>query len=225
MACEGSVTSAAVVTLPGKRGISYAPEVASPSPQLAALGSLDDAVLVRRIIAAAPAVDGQAEAELCRRFGPRVRLYGLKHLRDPAAAADLVQDVLMLTLQRLRAGRVREPERIVSFMLGTCRQMVIDLRRGQNRRQRLLETFAGDVPISEFAPAPPLDAERLRPCLERLTERERTVVLMSFYDGRSAAEVARELQLSTANVRVIRHRSLRRLRGCLDGGDSTEDSS
>ena len=55
-----------------------------------------------------------AEGELCRRLGPRVRLYGLRHLRDEAAAADLVQDVLVLTLVRLRAGRVREPDRLAS---------------------------------------------------------------------------------------------------------------
>lgn len=32
-----------------------------------------------------------------RRLAPRVRLYGLRHLRDPAAADDLVQDVLLMT--------------------------------------------------------------------------------------------------------------------------------
>jgi RNA polymerase sigma-70 factor (ECF subfamily) len=35
--------------------------------------------------------DGAAEAELYRRLAPRVRLYGLRHLRDRHAAADLVQ--------------------------------------------------------------------------------------------------------------------------------------
>jgi RNA polymerase sigma-70 factor (ECF subfamily) len=55
-----------------------------------------------------------------RRLAPRVRLYGLRHLRDRHAAADLVQQVLLMTLERLRAGKVREPERIASFVLGTA---------------------------------------------------------------------------------------------------------
>ena len=38
------------------------------------------------------------------RLAPRVRLYGLRHLRDPQAAADLAQQVLLMTLERLRAG-------------------------------------------------------------------------------------------------------------------------
>ena len=89
----------------------------------------DDAELVRRIAAAAPGRDDAAEAELCRRFAPRIRFYGLRHLRNEAAAADLVQDVLLMILQKLRAREVREPERVASFILGTCRQVVIDGRR------------------------------------------------------------------------------------------------
>ena len=42
----------------------------------------------------------QAEAELYRRLAPRVRLYGLRHLRDAQAAADLVQQVMLITLER-----------------------------------------------------------------------------------------------------------------------------
>src|SRR5262245_21169563 len=95
--------------------------------------------------AAAPGRDAAAEAELCRRFAPRIRLYGLRHLRSEAAAADLVLDVLMMMLQKLRAGEVREPGRLASFVLGTCRQVVIDGRRSGARRERILETFAADL--------------------------------------------------------------------------------
>jgi hypothetical protein len=35
-------------------------------------------------------------------------------------AADLIQDVLLVTLQKPRAGEVREPQRLASFILGTC---------------------------------------------------------------------------------------------------------
>src|SRR4029453_15607111 len=108
----------------------------------------DDAELARRISAAAPRRDDAAEAELCRRFAPRIRFYGLRHLRSEAAAADLVQDVLLLTLQKLRAGVVREPERLALFILGTCRQTVFDGRRSNHRREVLLDTFGASLPAS-----------------------------------------------------------------------------
>jgi RNA polymerase sigma-70 factor (ECF subfamily) len=62
----------------------------------------EDAELARRIAAAGARPDAGAEAELCRRLAPRIRLYGLRHLRDPHAAHDLVQQVLLATLERLR---------------------------------------------------------------------------------------------------------------------------
>jgi RNA polymerase sigma-70 factor (ECF subfamily) len=178
---------------------------------------LDDATLARRI-AAAGGSDAAAETELYRRLAPRVRLYGLKHLRDAQAASDLVQQVLMLTLERLRAGELRDAERLVSFVFGTCRMMVLELRRTGARRERLLERYAGDVPMADPATAPNLDRARLAGCLERLAERERSVLVMTFYDDQPAREVAAKLGLSEGNVRVIRHRGLERLRDCVTGG-------
>jgi RNA polymerase sigma-70 factor (ECF subfamily) len=175
----------------------------------------DDAELARRIAVAAPGRDAAAEAELCRRFAPRIRLYGLRHLRNEAAAADLVQDVLIMMLQKLRTGEVREPERLASFILGTCRQVVIDGRRGGLRRERILETYAADLPPLVDEAVETLDTRRLERCLKRLPERERTVLMMSFYDDRPADDVGVELGLSAGNVRVIRHRGIERLRTCM----------
>ena len=161
--------------------------------------------------------DRAAEAELFRRLGPRVRLYGLRHLRDPAAADDLVQDVILLMFASLRAGKVREEERLASFVLGTCRRIVADLRRGAARRERLLERFGAElVPAAGTHDEQSFDLDRLRRCLERLSERERSVVVLSFYAERRAAEIASEVGLSAANVRVVRHRALVRLRGCME---------
>lgn len=174
-----------------------------------------EADLARRIMAAGAAGDAAAEAELCRRMGPRLRLYGLRHLRDAHAAADLAQQVLLMTIERLRDGRLREPARLASFMLGTCRMVVLDLRRGRARRDGLLAVFAEDVPIADAAGAPRLDHGRLRDCLEGLPERERSVLLLTFFDDRTAREVATELALSEGNVRVIRHRGLQRVRDCM----------
>ena len=56
---------------------------------------LPDAQVARRV---ASGDDREAEADLCRRMAPRIRLYGLRHLRDAQATEDLVQQVLITTL-------------------------------------------------------------------------------------------------------------------------------
>ncbi len=54
------------------------------------LDALDDGALARRIAEAGCAPDSAAEAELYRRLAPRVRLYGLRHLRAPLAGVQRV---------------------------------------------------------------------------------------------------------------------------------------
>jgi RNA polymerase sigma-70 factor (ECF subfamily) len=181
---------------------------------------LSDAELARRITAAAPGEASDAEAELYARLAPRVRLYGLRHLRDAQAAADLAQQVLLMTIERLRDGKVKQPERLTSYVLGMCRMVVLDIRRGGRRRERVLRQFVDDVPMGTSAPAPRLDAERLAACLQRLAERERTVLVLTFHSERSSLEVGQELGLAPANVRIIRHRALTRLRACLEGEEA-----
>jgi RNA polymerase sigma-70 factor, ECF subfamily len=173
---------------------------------------LNDAELVRLIGLGS---EREAEAELFQRMAPRIRLYGLRHLRNEAAAEDLVQQVLITTLEALRAGRLLEPEKLASFVLGTCRMTVLDLRRGAQRRERLLERFGGDVPGPSPSPMPSLDRDLLARCLQNLKERERTVVVMTFYDEQAGGDVARLLGVSEANVRVMRHRAIHQLRACM----------
>lgn len=174
-----------------------------------------------RIVAAAPAVDHEAEAQLYRLLAPRVRRYGQRHLRDNHAADDLMQQVMALTIEKLRAGAVEEPARVVSFVLGACRMTVIEQYRGQRRREDLLRRFADDVPLADLHVPPRLDHERVATCLERLPERERAVLVLSFYEEQSAEVVGRSLGLSAGNVRVIRHRGIDKLRRCVDAGRRT----
>src|SRR5579862_4386001 len=122
---------------------------------------LNDADLVRQI---GSGNDREAEAELFRRMAPRIRLYGLRHLRDEHAADDLAQQVLITTLLALREGRLREPEKLASFVLGTCRMTILDLRRGAQRKEHLLEQFGADLLATVQPSVPYLDHERLTHC-------------------------------------------------------------
>jgi RNA polymerase sigma-70 factor (ECF subfamily) len=171
-----------------------------------------DAQLVGQIEAG----DRTAEAEFFHRMAPRIRLYGLRHLRDAHAADDLTQQVLITTLEALRAGRLREPEKLASFVFGTCRMTVLDQRRNAQRKERLLEQFGPDLPVPAPAADPMVDREHLARCVQNLRERERTVIVMTFYDEQTGADLARFLGISEANVRVIRHRAIHQLRDCME---------
>jgi len=92
-----------------------------------------------------------------------------------------MQQVLLMTLERLRAGRLRQPEKLASFVLGMCRMVVLELRRGTARREGLLRMY-GDTPEAIEPPEPrDLDEAKLAGCLEWLPERERSVLVMVFF--------------------------------------------
>jgi RNA polymerase sigma-70 factor (ECF subfamily) len=182
-----------------------------------------DAQLVRWVAADA-AERRAAEAELCRRFAPRIRLYGLRHLRDEDRARDLVQIVSCALLQALRAGRIDDPERVDRYVLGTCRNSVRRLRAADARARPVdgeeLAVIVDDLALAQAAATstgeegPPMSA--LFRCLDALELRAKKIVHLTFQAERSAEQIAAELALTPGNVRVLRHRALRALRRCLD---------
>ena len=175
---------------------------------------LTDGEVARRAAGCGGAEAAAAEAELCRRFARRVRLYGLRHLRHPHAADDLAQRVLLLTLQKLRSRAVREPDRIGSFVLGVARTLVHDDRRSSRAE------FSVDEQTSDLPPLPPVERDTfaetlLARCLSALAERERSVVVQTYYGEARSAEIARSLAMAEGHVRVLRHRAIGRLRDCM----------
>src|SRR5687768_10031395 len=102
---------------------------------MVAIVDSSDGDLARAVAARGRGSAEAAETELYRRFAPRVRLYALRHLRDEDAALDLVQQVMLLTIQKLRDGAVRDLDQIASFVLGVSRTSAKDLQRREWRRE------------------------------------------------------------------------------------------
>jgi RNA polymerase sigma-70 factor (ECF subfamily) len=179
------------------------------------VSTASDGELAMAIAAAAAGTAQAEESELYRRFARRVRLYGLRHLRDDAAADDLAQQVLLVTIERLRAGEVRNPDEIGSFILGTSRMLAGAMARKTRRREALIALFHAPDRYVEPSDAASGDIDAVERCLHGLAERDRRVLLLTFYAERTSAEIAAELGVTGTVVRVARHRALGRLRDCV----------
>ena len=190
-----------------------------PPGKLETLEASTDAALVRR--AALRGEGARAvEAELCRRFAPRVRLYGLRHLRDEDRARDLVQAVLLVLVEAVRAARIEAPEHVDRFVLGACRNVVARMRDGASRA---IPVDPVDLEVTGTTPTfERLDASALYRCLVKLELRSRVVVQMCFHDDATAEEIGVHLGITAGNVRVLRHRAIAQLRSCLDRGQEAE---
>jgi len=169
------------------------------------------------VVTALAALSNEDERALCERFAGRIHAYGLRHLRDGSRAQDLVQHVLLAVLQALRAGNVDDPTRLDAYVLGTCRNAVMDMRRGDVRQRRLAEQSSAGSPQSYEPSFLRVDRVRLEDCLRGLEPRERAVVLATFLEDRDTDEIGQTLKVSPGNVRVIRHRAIAHLQNCVEG--------
>jgi RNA polymerase sigma-70 factor (ECF subfamily) len=178
-----------------------------------------DAALARAVADGTARDRADAEAELCRRLAPRVRVVGRRYVRDASELDDLVQAVLVTTLEKLRAGAVDDPERVAAFVAGVCRRVAAAWRRVDRRREAILD--AARPQLRDRGRVDPslasLDRERVADCVRALPERQRIVVVLTFYAEEDGAVIAEELGTSPGNVRVMRHRALASLRACVEG--------
>ena len=187
-----------------------------PGPDITSLADRLDGDLARDVASATAGSAAAAEGELYRRFARRVRLFGLRHLRDDMAADDLAQQVMLIAIERLRAGAIRNPDEIGSFILSTSRMVATGLRRTERRRQSLHQRVEAGEPTELPSDERLFDADRIRPCLAALRERERTILLLTFYAERPSPEIADKMGMSAGAVRVARHRAVAAMRDCLE---------
>jgi RNA polymerase sigma-70 factor (ECF subfamily) len=150
------------------------------------------------------------------------RIYGFLayRVRTQADAEDLTQ----LTFERAYKAWGRFDEERASaatWLLAIARNALIDHARS-DRSGQLSSISGGEVDESQLPVAPgPEAALGLDPdlalALERLSDRERTLIALRFGAEFKGPEIAELLDLTLANVQQILSRALRKLRASLDG--------
>ncbi|MCB9685177.1 MAG: sigma-70 family RNA polymerase sigma factor [Alphaproteobacteria bacterium] len=171
-----------------------------------ALAEHSDEDLARK----AAAGDEQALGELLARSWPEIRRVALVRVGDPVLADDAVQDALVRLLRF--ADRFDPTRPFRPWMRQLVRNACVDLFRRRGR---------GDDPLVEVAandtdPGRTMDldrgARRVREAFASLSERQREIWLRCEQDGASVADVAAELDIAPATVRVVLHQARKALR-------------
>ena len=168
--------------------------------------------LVRRIRAG----DHPAEEELVRRYRRGVGAVLRRAGADPATADDLSQETFAMSLRKIRAGEVREPERLAGFLCSLARNLAIEhFRKAGTRRTAGLP----DTDFPSSAPSPLDDllrAERaavVRKVLAELpSERDRKLLFRFYLDEEDKDRICRDLGLSSLHFNRVVFRARERYR-------------
>ena len=168
--------------------------------------------------------DRAAAASVCLRFAPVVRAFARRRLTTTEAVDEFTQDVMLVLVEALVAGKVEQPERLPGFVLGICKNLARDRARQRERRTALLDEYAAELAglALEVPEKPTYEILHLEDCLSSLSSRARDVVRLAYMEAKSHGEIAAALSLSEGNVRVLRHRTLGALRECMAGRTSWE---
>ena len=166
-----------------------------------------------QLVTRARAGDADAFAALIGRYERTALAVAYAQLHDAHRAGDAVQEGFLRAWQEL--PRLQEMARFGGWLLQIVRNAAIDMRR----RIRPSVAEFPDLATREPDPARALEetdrAQRVKEALESLDETTRTAVVMRYYEGLSAKEIAEALEMSPAAVDMRLSRARGQLRGML----------
>lgn len=163
-----------------------------------------------------------AEAQLYERHSDLVYRYCLRMLGSREDAEDATQTTFVQALRALRRGVTPNFEQawLLTIARNECKSRY---RAGSRRRQR--ELAHDPQSLAEFAAAAPNGGDGrligVQSALTRLPETQRRALLLREWQGRSYAEIARELGVSRPAVEALLFRARRGLAREL--GEETRD--
>ena len=175
------------------------------------------AALARRVQAG----DAAAETELVERYSRGVHFLLTELTRDPARADDLHQETFRLVLEKVRAGELREPEKLPGFIRQIARNLFIaDYRKAARRGLEDLDSVAPPADPAPDQLAQVLqaeDARLLRQLLAELRpERDRLVLFRFYLAGEPKERICADLGLAGSAFNVVLHRARHRFKALVE---------
>lgn len=165
--------------------------------------------------------------------------YAMRRVRDADIAADLVQETLVAALQARDRYAGKSSEK--TWLVGILKNKIIDFFRSRSREPLWEDFNTGDSIDREFKSSGPLRgswkkghrpedwgenpsnaAERnelrlfLERCIDSLPFRFAQAFTMRELEFLPSEEICNALGLSPTNLRVLLHRTRKRLRRCLE---------
>jgi RNA polymerase sigma-70 factor, ECF subfamily len=138
-------------------------------------------------------------------------------LRDPAQSEEVTQEVL-LEVWRTAARFDPSAGSAAAWIMTMAHRRAVDRVRSEQRAaEREVRAATSSIAYDDVSEAVEitLDQERVRRCLNGLTDLQRESVTLAYYGGYSYREVAQLLGVAIGTVKTRMRDGLIRLRDCL----------
>ena len=149
-----------------------------------------------------------------------------QYTREPAEVEDIVSDSCVRLIQHLNDLKDMDESGQRAYILVTVKHKAIDACRKKAREMGRKQDVEGErlQPSPTFVHRIELQDEinMVKAALLSLTEREREVLTMKFFENKSESEIARELGVSESSVRAYVARGRNHLKAILYEGEGGE---
>ncbi len=167
--------------------------------------------------------DATAETELIRQFEPGLRVLLRRRTGgDAGLLQDLVQETLLVVLQRLRGAGIDDPQKLAAFAAQTARNLAIASLRKAERQKTVVDSEATDRNadpshgVEEIA-ADLEAAMAVRALLRELPQPRDRLMLKRFYlEDHDKQLICQELDLTEAAFNQALSRARKRFRQILE---------
>jgi RNA polymerase sigma factor (sigma-70 family) len=167
--------------------------------------------------------DAASENELARLFYPHLLAMAASRLSDRETAREIAQEAILAVLSALREGRLREPEKLPAFVVGTGRNLINNYLRSRVQRPEPLTLGFDETTIPSPNPGASeslFEKEERRDvvlsALQELKAVDRGILFLTLAEGLKPQEIALEMGLKPETIRLRKSRALSRLRRKLE---------
>jgi len=156
--------------------------------------------------------DPDAEAELYRIFNTGVRFLMMRKFGNIPALEDELHSSFIITIEAIRNGVLREPERLMGFVRTVAiRRMAESISQEIFRRNRTVDAEEY-VLRDDRATADDLLMRRqrgqiARQVLSEMSDNDREVLVRFYIEEQPAERICREMHLTTTQYRLLKHRA------------------
>ena len=160
--------------------------------------------------------DSQAFATLYDFYLPKVYAFVMSKVGSREWAEDIVSDVFLRVLENLSSYEDRG-HGFTAWLFTVTRNVIFDFYNKHHRQDLPIEEGFQIKDPSDLG-APHLQAEqnelkeKVRAVMDKLPERELSILQMRFFAGLTNREIALVLNLSESNVGIILFRVLRKIK-------------
>jgi RNA polymerase sigma factor (sigma-70 family) len=155
--------------------------------------------------------NSHAEAEMAQYFFDRVRVMAEARMHGSEIAQDVAQETILAVLEAIRAGKLREPEKLPAFVLGTARNLV----NNHFRHEAAAREFQANPPartVADPVSGAAIDAQRrdlIKDALKQLKPLDQRILLLTLAEGMNPREIAPVVGLKAEAVRTRKARAVR----------------